>query len=353
MTYISAFLLIAISITLTICGSLLWKRRNETGDNSRTIQAVFSWVSAVVSLIFVFRTLNHTTVVDMEYLAPEHTFVTLIFQMCFFLYPLALLKPKETPIRVYKFLFVPLLILFLVGMCAGIEYTHITTHEQLREDFFKFDVLLRVGTLVVMLFYCFALYLIPYDYRTSSVDSRFLMSYATGYLIMGVFHFLTQFFHLPILSLIYQIVWVLFFVGVTWYELKVRLFDAGNKYDDHQGEETHIDLLWTKIQHVLEDDEEWRNPDMTLTILASRVFSNRTYVGDAFKRNTGIGFSEYMSKRRVGYVADHLKLNPDSDVKMLFFHAGFRSYSTAWDNFRRVMGMTVSEFVSKQKALRC
>lgn len=353
MIYLSAFFLIAMSLILAICGFLLWKHRNETGDRSRTIQALFSWMSSVVSLMFVFRTFNHTTVLDVEYLAPEHIFLSMIFQMCFFLYPLELLKPKKNPIKIYAFLFAPLLFLFLIGMCAGIEYTQIATHAQLKANFFKPDVLFRVASVVMMLFYGFALYLIPYDYRNSSVDRRFLLTYATGYLVIGIMYFSIQFSHMPLLVLLHQLVWVLFFVGITWYELKVRLFDA-RKQEDTSGhpEDSHNDLLWEKIQHVLENEGEWRNPDLTLSILASKAFSNRTYIGDAFKRNVGMCFSEYVSKRRIGYVTEQLKADPDSDVKTLFFHAGFRSYSTAWDNFRRVTGMTVSEFVLKQKALQ-
>ena len=76
---------------------------------------------------------------------------------------------------------------------------------------------------------------------------------------------------------------------------------------------------------------------------------NRTYVSNSFKRNAGVGFSEYISRRRVGYVVEVLDNDPEADVQSLFFYVGYRSYSTAWDNFRRVTGMTVGEYVGKLK----
>ena len=52
MKYIATVLLALMTITLVTCGILLWKRRKEPNDNSRTIQAVFSWISAFFTLTF-------------------------------------------------------------------------------------------------------------------------------------------------------------------------------------------------------------------------------------------------------------------------------------------------------------
>ena len=354
MGYISVVFQVIMFVTLVACGALLWKRREETGDNARIVQALFCWMSACVTLMFVFRTLNETTLVDMHYLAPEHIFVPMLFQMGYFIYPMELLKPKKNKALVYVFLFAPLLLLSLIGICSGIEFTELSSYQAIWQNILMPDVLFRVLSIIAILFYGFALYLVPYDYRVSSVSRKFLLNYATGYLLIGVLFFMIQLCHMPVLVLLHQLVWLLFFVAVTWYELKVRLFDA-SKSDENpveKQEEVSVDRLWENIMQVLEHDQEWRNPDMTLSLLASKVFSNRTYVGDAFKRNAGIGYSEYVSKRRIRYVTEKLEHDPGLDLQSLFFYVGFRSYSTAWDNFRRVTGMTVSEFIARQKALQ-
>ena len=56
MQYIITVLLVLMTITFITCGILLWRRRAETGDYSRTIQALFSWVSAFFTFTFIFRT---------------------------------------------------------------------------------------------------------------------------------------------------------------------------------------------------------------------------------------------------------------------------------------------------------
>ena len=53
--------------------------------------------------------------------------------------------------------------------------------------------------------------------------------------------------------------------------------------------------------------------------------SNRTYVGKAFKQNTGMTFAKYLSKRRIDYVMTILKEEPDADIQELFNYAGIAS----------------------------
>lgn len=93
MKYIATLLLVLMTASLAACGVLLWRRRKDTGDYSRYIQAMFSWVSALSTLTFVFRTWIETTTAGGAFFEPEHTFVPIIIQMLYFLYPLEVIKP--------------------------------------------------------------------------------------------------------------------------------------------------------------------------------------------------------------------------------------------------------------------
>ena len=84
MIYLTIILLSLMSVGLTFCGIVLWKRRKETSDYSRYIQSIFSIVSAVFAFLFIFRTWNGTTTADTAYFEPEHTFIPLLIQTTFF-----------------------------------------------------------------------------------------------------------------------------------------------------------------------------------------------------------------------------------------------------------------------------
>ena len=350
MKYIATLFLVLMTATLAVCGVLLWRRRKDTGDYSRYIQAVFSCVSALFALTFVFRTWSETTTADSAFFEPEHTFVPILIQMLFFFYPLEVIKPTVSRAKVYMFLFAPLFMLVFVGMFAGIEYTPLYTYADIWQHIEEFNVWFRIITLIAMLFYCFSLFFVPYDKKRSSADSKFIMMYALGFCLIGLLHFSIQISHVYWLILLHQIVWIAFFVAVAYYELKERLIVPQTAMDPEKiVVDTTEDKLWMQILTLLDDAENWRNPELSLISLSELVGVNRTYVGEAFKRNVGMTFVEYITKRRISYVADSLRKNPETNIKELFNHVGYRQRSTAWRNFQKIMGVTPAEFVEGLK----
>ena len=351
MKYIATILLVFMTVTLVISGILLWKRRKEASDYSRIIWAVFSWISAFFTLTFIMRTWQETTTADGAFFEPEHTFVPILMQMTFFLYPLEVIRPTISRAKVYVLLFTPLILLVSVGMCAGIEYTTIYTYADLWQHIGEFNVWFRLLTLTVMLFYCFSLFLVPYDWRKSSADKKFIMFYSCGFCLIGLLHFSIQMSHAYFLVLAHQIVWISFFLYVAWYELKERLVVQQARQE--QGESSVCDFtedsLWMEITLLFDNNQKWRDPNLSLSSLAELLESNRTYVGDAFKRNTGMTFVEYLTKRRIDYVIAGIKSDPNTDIHELFNYVGYRQRSTAWRNFQKIAGITPTEFVENLK----
>ena len=350
MKFIATILLGVMTAALVTSGALLWRRRKETGDYSRIIWAVFSWISAFFTLTFIMRTWQETTTADGAFFEPEHTFVPILMQMTFFLYPLDVIRPTISRAKVYVLLFTPLILLVSVGMCAGIEYTTIYTYADLLQHIGEFNVWFRLLTLTVMLFYCFSLFLVPYDWRKSSADKKFIMFYSCGFCLIGLLHFSIQMSHAYWLVLAHQIVWITFFLGIAWYELKERLVSSERLGHDDSCSCHPIDNeLWEKILFLLDNHDKWRDPNLSLSSLSEQLESNRTYVGEAFKRNARMTFIEYLTKRRIGYVIDALQANPNADIHELLNYVGYRQRSTAWRNFQKIAGMTPTEFVDNLK----
>lgn len=353
MRYIATLFLVLMTIILVVCGILLWRKRKETNDYSRTIQAILSWMSAFFSFTFIFRTWTETTTADGDFFEPEHTFVPLLIQISYFLYPLEVINPTASRPKVYACLFAPLLMLAFVGMCAGIEYTPLHTYADIWQHIGEFNVWFRLLSLVIMLSYAFALFLVPYDWRRSSADRKFIMTYATGFCLIGVLHFSIQLSHAYWLILLHQLVWMAFFFGVAYYELRERIIVSPSTQDYLKPDTASTyfvgDELWIKIMRIVEENEGWRNPDMDMSSLTKQLFSNRTYVGDAFKLHTGMTFGEYITKRRIDYVAERLKHNPDANIQELFIEAGYRHRSTAWRHFQKLKGVSPTEFAEGSK----
>ena len=351
MKYIATIILAFMTIALVASGILLWKRRKETGDYSRNIWAVFSWLSALFTATFIIRTWQETTTADGAFFEPEHTFVPILMQMTFFLYPLEVIRPSISKEKVYALLFIPLILLVAVGMCTGIQYTTIHTYTELWQHIGEFNVWFRLFTLMIMLFYCFSLFLVPYDWRKSSADKKFITFYSCGFCLLGLLHFSIQISHAYFLILVHSFVWISLFLSVAWYELRERLLvpQSVMKQEESGTCESTDDKLWGNITLLLESNDMWRDPNLSLTSLSELLGSNRTYVGDAFKRNTGMTYIEWLTKRRIEYVIAGMKDNPKADIYELFNYVGYRQRSTAWRNFQKITGMTPTEFVDNRK----
>lgn len=90
-----------------------------------------------------------------------------------------------------------------------------------------------------------------------------------------------------------------------------------------------------------------RAPDLNLLSLSEALGSNRTFVENAFKQNTGMTFIKYITKRRIDYVTSEQESNPETDIHELFNYVGYRQRSTAWRNFQKITGITPTEFIKK------
>jgi YesN/AraC family two-component response regulator len=150
---------------------------------------------------------------------------------------------------------------------------------------------------------------------------------------------------------IHDLLWMLFFIFVTNYELYERLLPSSsidiNAHDNDAVSED--DNLWEHIALLLESNGKWRCPELSLTSLSEQLESNRTYVGEAFKRNTGRTFVDYITHRRINYVVESMKRNPEANINELFNYVGYRHRSTAWRNFQKITGFTPTEFIEGLK----
>ena len=193
---------------------------------------------------------------------------------------------------------------------------------------------------------------VPYDWRRSSADKKFITCYACGFCLIGLIHLSIQMSHAYVLVLLHQVAWFGFFLSVTYYELKERLLVMPSSIQPVAVNipTTPDDEIWNKISHFLLDQEQWCSLDLSMNTLCVELGSNRTYVGEAFRRNVGQTFIEYITNLRIDYVMEVMKSHPDADINQLLTEVGYRNRSTAWRNFHKVTGITPAEFVEQLRS---
>ena len=101
------------------------------------------------------------------------------------------------------------------------------------------------------------------------------------------------------------------------------------------------------LQQLLDDPKVWQDSELTGDKLVHLVGTNRTYIQQAAKQLGFVNLSDMINRRRIDYICQQLRKDPNTPVQTLFTDAGYRSRTTAWRHFTTIVGSTPSEFVER------
>lgn len=359
--YLLAIIATTIELAVClICARQLGRLRHETGDNSRWVLAFGSLASGLMAgFALIANITNHaSTGAPPTMLSPWIGLVYMSLHIIMVLYPITVVKADWlNPLR-YFFLFLPVAVFFIAFLFFAGRWTPLNTTADIIANVKKADVLLRLTSQLIMFPYCFILLMLPYSYRKSSADFWWIINYCFGLTVICVVHIILVLTNAPVLMVILPVLAALFYYLSMDYELGDRLrpgkaeAEAMETAAEPQApavEEVPQNLspefgLWSRINYYMEKEEIWRDPDLSLVSMARRCGTNVTYLNRIIRQETESGFKEMVIKKRVASVAEQLRSNPECDIQEAFFNAGFRSRTTAWRNFKEVMGVTPSDF---------
>lgn len=352
------FSIIATTIELTLClacSILLWSRRKQTGDRSRIVLSAVCFTCVIWSVGKYFEYIGHPDKnIYTEILSPEHCFTGLLCLMLYFFYPVIILRPKWFTWQRVMLFILPWLLLSLPYLMqmpfrslanAGDVLTYVT----------EFNVWWRLLTVGIIVGYMVLLQMLPYNWRESSADNLWVRRYVWAIAVMAVLYFGYQLTLWMPFHMAHQVYVGLFFVYYTHFELEVRLLPVSDKklevkYEDlpplQVASSTSANNLWQRILQEVDRKEAWKNPDLTVTMLARIVGSNKTYVHQAFSENSHTTYNDYINRQRVEFIAAELRKKPNQNLEDLFYRAGYRSRTTAGRNFKDIMGVTPSDYAA-------
>lgn len=347
-------MLVASSMEMAICLGcfmVLLQFRHQSWDLARRILAFLTIFCGIMAFYRVF-VIVHSPLQNgfTELLPPANVLLVLITQGFLYFYPRTLMEPTwlrwNNP-RVY-WLVVPL-VLITIGFLLFIgQWTKLHAFQDIMETMSKPDVLIRVVALDMMLPFSIIYLFLPYNWRQSGASLSWIRLYsvgAFGFFVLHTVFFLTGYLQLRIV----QQLWEMAFMIITCnFELQDRFIPKSPTIEDTPSdpmEESWGETsLWDRVCVLIEKDQVWRNPDLTLPLMAQFCGTNITYLSNAIKENTGGGFNTYINKVRIQFVTDAMRKDPRQDIQQLCYEAGYRSRTTAWRNFKEIVGVTPTEF---------
>lgn len=112
----------------------------------------------------------------------------------------------------------------------------------------------------------------------------------------------------------------------------------------HIGDETK-NLLKNKLDELMSGQALFKNPELSLTELAQRLETNKTYLSQTINSEYG-NFNEYVNKLRVIEACRMIQngIDPRLSIDHLYAEVGFASRTTFYEAFKKFTGVSPSLF---------
>lgn len=350
----------ALELAACLIGSVqLFRHRKGGRDYTRYILGFCgSFFVATSAVIIIDLVLHPEENIFSMIMNPLLILFGLLSQILALIYPLCVVRPRDY--YPFAFMFLPWAVFAMVFAMVP-SWTQLHSMADLLAHRTDGDVVLR---LVVLGFYSpyviyLCLLLLPGSLNKVSVSRLYFRGFGICSLVILALHFLFFFTGNLWYQILHEIFLGGFFYIITLFDLEVRLFPKEEapavvpesespvksaQIPEDQSFEFTARTLWERICRVLDQEEAWRQPDLSVESLARMCGSNVPYVINCIKQETGYSANEYINRKRIAYVCKRLEEDQDQSLQDIFFEAGYRVRTTAWRNFRETVGVSPSEY---------
>ena len=99
------------------------------------------------------------------------------------------------------------------------------------------------------------------------------------------------------------------------------------------------------IQHLVEEEKLYLQPNLKIDDLAKRLNTNRNYVYQAINVGMGLSFTTYINQKRIEYAKHLIEENPKALLTDIAQKSGFTSTSAFYRNFKTLIGCSPKEYL--------
>ncbi|MDD2436000.1 MAG: helix-turn-helix domain-containing protein [Massilibacteroides sp.] len=347
------------SAIVCLLTSLLVFVQRKKGERSRVILACIILFS-VGNYITRFFTLCHGEEPKLVISVPM-LLLAIFMVISYIMYPIEVISPGFLNCRRIIWLYSPWLLLVAIYiMCRQIGVTFHPYHSlfQMVSEAETFQVWFRFLLSILLFTPALFIFAIPYTRRYNNTDKIWIRKYLFCFTLnIMAYEVLLVFDSLLIKTLYYYAS-----VGCSLYIAYMELFERLIELRPTLIEQTNIPNIY-KISHsdklsvkqnplckriilYMEQTCDYRNPDISLNMLARSLFTNRTTLSKALHELGYSSFNTYINTLRIEDFIQHVHNKEFVNYQDAFYDVGFRSRTTALRNFKQYTGKTPSEYFS-------
>ena len=107
--------------------------------------------------------------------------------------------------------------------------------------------------------------------------------------------------------------------------------------------------LASRFRRLMMDEQLFLQPSLTLSDVAERLHTNKTYVSKMVNQNYKLGFPELLNILRVDHAQQYIRSHPDASQEEIARESGFLSASSFNSTFKRISGFTPKVWAARKE----
>jgi len=348
-TLILLILLSSVILATSACGIVLLRRYNQQRNRSCLYASLvmFSQVCGILTIITEALSTSKIYEYIADILSPGHLISPFIAYLPVLMYLYEIKRPKELNWKKALIYTSPIPILCLVeALLYKKHFVELYSFTDIIDNIGNPEVLNRVLLSLLYIVYAFAIIAVrPNPGKSGLTRKMALALHALTSIIPFTFLLSFNLNVSPAVFIHFAIIMSLD-AFIAYIELAYRIpadVEAIPEEPTKQKGKTHP---------YFDNPQIWMNPDITATELASIMGTNQKYLSEQIKACGYAGFPDMINHKRVEYICDKLSDQGKEgrrDITQLMYDAGFRSRSNATSEFKRIVGVTPSEYLKNLK----
>lgn len=364
--YLSTIFAGAITCLLT---SLLIFARRKSGERSRVILACIILFS-VVNYITRFYALCHHEEPELVISVPM-LLVAIFMVISYIMYPIEVISPGYLNTRRVIKLYSPwwfLLGVYYILLKTGVDFPPYHSLFEILPDITQFHAWFRLLLVILIFAPILFIFTTPYTKHYNNTNKAWILKYTLTIVVNTMAYIIVLIYDSLEVKTLYYYVSVGCSLYIAYMELFERLINplkipiasmaptasgtsaspvpvAENNEPGYTEttSEKHNPLCERIILHM-DRTSDYKDPDISLNMLASTLFTNRTTLSNALHELGYTSFNGYINTLRIEEFIRRIHNKESENYQDAFYDVGFRSRATALRNFKQYTGKTPSEY---------
>lgn len=342
-----------------VAAVLIYIKRHEPNDRSWRYIFTFFTLSALASVVEMSMIMYNAAFLDYYKLLNPSVIIPGFYIFALLIcYILELTNPRWLTVMRAIVLFLPSIILagyviyyYSIGDITNI--TNIYSVARIKAVSDTPNVIARIVFMLVFVLYPIMLVVLRFKWKKPQIQKYIdvLILFAA---LLCVSYILSRGLQIFSGYLLHEILYILITISVLYFEFYERLhipLETVRTYYEQPEVPNNtlitVNLVANNLRELMNDDSVWRDPELTTDRVAQLVGTNRTYIQHAARQLGFANLSDMIHRRRVDYICECLRKDPNANIQNIFWDAGYKSRATAWRNFTNIVGCTPTDFVQR------